>query len=442
MIYRILQLLLLLGLQAVTVDVYSQQNYQFSGENSYSEVDIDLVHNLIIVPIEVNGTLLSFMLDSGVGSTIIFSLKEENSLDFPEVSTVYVKGPGTDEAIKALKSTGNQLVIGDFTLNDRDLYIVSGRKFSFANRLGVAVNGLIGYDVFRDLVVETNYIRKRIKIYSSEEYSYSKCRRCEDFPLKIHEGKAYLQAIANFGENGLKTQNLLLDSGLGDPLWIFNDAETNLIPEKSFEDFLGYGITGSVYGQRSRIPALKLGEFEFKDIILSFPDSIAVSQIDGFKRHGSLGAQVLGRFHTVIDYPGNNLRLKPNKYLKDDFEFNMSGLVVEHSGFHMVREAAFSDRPSFQLETNNLAPQETSYNLKYNLERQYRIAEVRPDSPAFRAGLQIGDLVKSINGRPVHKYSLDEISKLLSSKEGKKIKIIVKRIYGEYTKEFRLERLL
>jgi C-terminal processing protease CtpA/Prc len=185
-----------------------------------------------------------------------------------------------------------------------------------------------------------------------------------------------------------------------------------------------------------------LGKFRLRDITLSFPDSIFVGKIGGVERHGSLGAQVLGRFNVVVDYPGHNLRLKPNKFFKKAFEFNMSGLVVEHSGYHIIREAAFTDRASFNMENENLMPQMVMYQLRYRLERQYKIAEVRHDSPAHLAGLLLGDIILKINGKPVHKYSLDDISSLLSSKEGRKIKILIQRPYGEILKEFNLKRLL
>ena len=54
--------------------------------------------------------------------------------------------------------------------NGLDLFLV-------APRLGVPVHGIIGYDVFKDLIVEINYNTEKIKFYNPETYEYNSCKK-------------------------------------------------------------------------------------------------------------------------------------------------------------------------------------------------------------------------------------------------------------------------
>ena len=56
---------------------------------------------------------------------------------------------------------------------------------------------------------------------------------------------------------------LLIDSGGTDSLWLFEDEEKGIItPDNAFEDFIGEGISGGIFGKRSRIEAFRLKKFE------------------------------------------------------------------------------------------------------------------------------------------------------------------------------------
>lgn len=266
------------------------------------------------------------------------------------------------------------------------------------------------------------------------------------FPWCFYKEKPYVKAEVSINDQSIRNVDLLVDSGSGDALWLFKDPENGLIlPEESFEDFLGFGITGSVYGERSRIESLVLGKYELEQITVSYPDSISLASVNSFEeRDGSLGAQVLKRFHSVFDFSGRNLRLKPNNDFNDPFEYNMSGIVVQHNGYRVVKNQ-YLPTSSFDLNGENSEGTQvysTTRRIFYSLEPSYEIAEIRPESPAEMAGLQVGDEVVLLNGRPVYRYDLEKITEILSSKEGKRIKLEVLRNGTPVEIEFILERVL
>ncbi|HEY9184233.1 MAG TPA: aspartyl protease family protein [Salegentibacter sp.] len=436
--------LLIIWLAGLTSPLTAQNEYRIDNKKAYFKLPFQLINDLVIVPVSVNGVELSFLLDTGVNATLIFAIDGE----IPNVKNtrrIFLRGLGAGEPVMALKAVNNTVKLGDAISETETLYILDEELIGLSNRLGIELNGILGYDFFRHFIVEFNYRRKFIKVYAPAKYKYKKCRRCEDLPLIFDENKPYLEA--EVVSNGQKhTLTFLLDSGSGDAVWIFTDEESGVnVPSPSFEDFLGYSISGSVYGRRSRIKSLSLGDLKLKKVIASFPDSLYIQNISLFdKRNGSIGSQILKRFHYTLDYPGKNLRLKPNSDFRRSFEYNMSGVVVKHSGQRFVRD--YDTPPPFfdveEVREDSLEVSESTYRLKFSLAPQYQIAEIRPGSPAEEAGLQTGDIILEINGNPAHKYSLDKISNLFTSREGRKIKLLVERDLKEMKFSFKLKRIL
>ncbi|MCM8567939.1 aspartyl protease family protein [Gramella jeungdoensis] len=439
--------IIIILISAISPNAFSQNDFFIENDKGKFKQKFDLINDLVIIPVEVNGRELSFLLDTGVNSTIIFSLSSEDSTSLKNPLTVYLKGMGVGKPLRALKSNHNTLKVGDAISEDHSIYIIEGEVFSISNRLGFALNGILGYDFFKDFVVEFNYKRKFMRVYDKDIYNYDSCRRCVDLPLNFYQNKPYVEAEVSIEGEDPKQVDLLLDSGSGDALWLFIDEEKGIyLPDKSFEDFLGFGINGSVYGHRSRINALSLDRYDLEAITVSYPDSISLEAVTSFEeREGSIGAQVLKRFHSVMDYSGRNLRLKPNNDFHDPFEYNMSGVVVKHNGYRIVKNAAAGN--TFQIQDSDPAEEgtrvyQTTRQVIYSLEPSYEIAEIRPDSPAEMSGLMIGDEIIKLNGRPAYKYNLQRISEIFSSKVGKRIWMEVLRDGKTLEIEFRLERIL
>lgn len=425
--------------------VFAQNDFVIENDKGYFKQKFELANDLVIVPVELNGRELSFLLDTGVNSTILLSFNSEDSTSVNDPSIIYLKGLGSGKPIRALKSNSNILKLGEAISRNLDVYIINGDVFSISNRLGVAINGILGYDFFKDFVIEMNYKSEKMMIYEKGIYEYKRCKRCIDLPLKFYQKKPYIEAHVSIDGGNNHPVDLLVDSGSGDALWLFKDPVNGLfLPDESFEDFLGFGITGSVYGDRSRIKNLTLKEYSLKDITVSFPDSLSLSAVNSFEeRDGSIGAQVLKRFHSVFDYSGGTLRLKPNSDFNDPFEYNMSGIVVRHNGYRVIKNS-FSGS-NFKMESKDeegIVAYSSMREIIYSLEPSYEVAEIRPDSPAEIAGLEVGDEIIELNGRPVYRYDLKKITEILSSKEGKKIKLEVIRRGMPLEIEFRLERIL
>lgn len=431
---------------------FAQAQYKFMMPEGKDKVTIPfkLLNNLILIPVEINGVEMSFLLDSGVNKPILFNLNPGDSLEIEQRERIELRGLGSGSTISAVRARSNSFKIKDVEKKDLEMFIILDEEINMSTRLGVPVHGIIGYDVFKDFIVEINYSNSKIKLYEPESYTYKDCRKCVDLPLTFRHSKPYIDVNVNIEEGKEIPVKLLIDSGGSDALWLFEEEELDInVPEKHFEDFLGRGLSGSIYGKRSRVKKFSMGGFSFKNAKVAFPDSTAIVYVKNFKeRNGSIGGEILKRFKVVLDYGNKRIRLRKSRFYSAPFRYNMSGIELQHNGMRLVSEVVkrSSTEAGNGISRNAGATGEVSivfehYN-KFSLVKSFEVAEVRVDSPASHAGLIKGDIIISINGRFVHNYSLNRVTGMLEGKEGKKIRIKVNRENILYDFEFRLKEVL
>ena len=114
----------------------AQDGFRFTSNKKKTSIPFKLINNLIIVPIEVNGIELNFLLDTGVEETILFSLDEKEELKLYEVQKIKLKGLGIEEAVEGLKSSGNILKVPGMEYRNHDILIVLDQDINFSSTLG------------------------------------------------------------------------------------------------------------------------------------------------------------------------------------------------------------------------------------------------------------------------------------------------------------------
>ena len=276
------------------------QYFELPKGKKIEKLNFQLINNLIIIPVKVNGANLSFILDSGVSKPILFNLEDQDSVDIRNVSRINLKGLGDGEPVEALSSRENTFEIGNTKNKKQDIYVVIDKELNFSPKLGIPIHGIIGYDIFRDFVVEINYTGKNLKIHDPESYTYKQRKNTETLPLTIENRKAYVLAEAVIDNSDKVPVKLLLDTGSSDAVWLFENENKGIgIPENNFDDFLGKGLSGSINGKRTKIEQLNLGSFSFTDAKAAFPDKESIKGIRNLNtRNGSLGGEILKRFNS------------------------------------------------------------------------------------------------------------------------------------------------
>ena len=406
---------------------------QESGFENYSEkkitIPFQLINNLVFITVEVNGVPLTFLLDTGVSQTLLFSIGDKD-LQFKNSEKTKFTGLGGDLQIEGLKSRNNMVKVSeDFRDYHHTIFIILDEDFNFSSYIGIPVHGIMGYDFFKNNPIEIDYTSKRITVYKDDNYYKRKTRRFTEIPLSIENKKPYILTDLELS-NTKEPSKLLIDTGNSDAVWLFPETARNFLKSRPhIEDFLGKGFNGDIHGLRGRIHQLNLENFIFEKPIVSIPDENSIQHVQFVKdRKGSIGGELMRRFTAVFDYKNKKLLLKMNRNYNDPYRLNMSGLEFRHIGSKWEEETIKVTQPL--LENNTNAEKTAAFSLyKYKLVLKpvYAIVNVRLNSPADKAGLKSNDVLETINGRSASNLTLTALNEMMRTDEGKNLKFEISR---------------
>jgi predicted aspartyl protease len=367
--------------------------------------------NLIIIPVAINDSdTLNFILDTGVRYPIITELPFVNKLNLNYLQPIIIKGLGEGEQLTAYKSGNNTIKIEGLIAFDQEIQMVINENFQISHILGIPVHGLIGFNLFKDYVVKIDYSEHTLTLTKPEFFAYKEKDRDIVLPLSFEHNKPFVKTSIVTDKNEDVPVKLLVDTGASDAIWLSTNSDSRIsLPENHIETFLGRGLSGDLFGKKGRIGAIWVGPLVLYEPIVAFPDNELVDQLIGKNdRNGTLGAEILRRFYVTMDYPNKRLILRPNSSLKDDFNYNMSGLEITNP------------MPGLPI---------------------FLVTEIRKNSPAYYAGIQENDQIISINNESNKSLSLNDINLLFQSQEDKRIKMTILRNGEQVKTEFFLKKM-
>ena len=338
-----------------------------------AQIPFELNGHVIFLPVSVNGSPGSFVLDTGAqGSSLNTRMARELRLPLGRGGTAH--GAGGNVASHRL--TAVTLGIGEARLEKLDLSAMELAPLE--NNTGRPIDGILGSDLFRRYVVEIDYETKRISLY--EPSGFEPEGRGQSLPLRFEDQHPYVRAAVTLPGRAILDGEFVLDLGSNLALILL----PSFIEEKKLRDSLpptietfGRGVGGEVGLPIGRASRLQIAGHAFDRPVTAFPRSGTFGRSG---KAGNIGSAVLRRFRLTFDYPRKRLFLEPNGRFGDPFEFDMSGLQL------------VTESPAFDV---------------------VRVNRVLPNSPASDAGLRPADEILSVAGRPATSMRLSELREML-----------------------------
>ncbi len=377
--------------------------FRFERDRRSVIIPIEVRNNLAVVPLTINERgPFYFILDTGVRTTILTEPMIAQLLDLEANEHIYVYGLGGEGIVQAILSTNVDIRLPGIHGKNMNMIIIPEDLLRFSEVFGFPVYGILGYDFFKEFPVEINYANERMRVHRESDYRIR--RRSHVIPLKLENGKPYVE-VSLIGNNGdtLNT-NLLLDLGASHPIYLNRNHMS--MSDKTISSFLGKGIGGNLMGEVGRIDEFIIGDINIDEPLVFYPDSeFLVFYDQEIDWEGLIGGAIINRFNIIIDYQSEQLVLQRGRNFSKPFNSGFSGMEVLARGD--------------QLD-------------------QFIIHYVRPGSVSYEAGILSGDQIIQLNHMRRHELNMEDILDIISIREGFPISMIIKRNGHFLRKHFRL----
>lgn len=348
-----------------------------TSDNSYrGSLSFELVVKHILVNISVgNSRPLPFILDTGDQFSVI-DLDRAKQLGLTLQGDIQSGGAGA-EVLHGSYVQGSSFTIPGLSGFSQPMTLAFPLK-SLEAPLGHEVDGVIGGEFIKEFVVELDYQSHVLRLYDKGTFRYS--GHGQSIPIEMNaDGHPVVEAeVTPEGGEPLKGK-FLLDIGSSASLALYSPfVAAHDLPGPKLKTIRAIGAVGAggkLQAQIGRVAELKIGEFKLAQPITLFSQDKA----GAFARsdtQGNLGEQVLSRFTLFLDYSHGRIIFEPNKDFGQPFGPAFAGAVLEGAG--------------------------DNYKI-------FRVKDVLENSPASEVGLQKGDVITAVDGRPASAFSLSEV---------------------------------
>jgi len=287
-------------LRAQTSDLNSKA--AFDAQSKMSTFAFDWRKGMIFVPVRLNGSRpLSFVLDTGSTRNIVDRTLAK-SLGLKASGTGSMQGAGAGRipvafirdvsiGLPGLKSTGYELSTADLRPLEASL--------------GVRVDGILGYEIFRRFVVTVDYEAKRLTLTLPESFRPTS-KSAQVLPIEVRDRWAFVKGELVLPGPVAVQDSFLIDSGSSDAV----DHPIIMKLQSRVAGTSGVGLGAPIEGETAQATSFRLGRFAVPSPIVSCCGATeATSRI--------IGNEVLRRFTVTFDYPSSRIFLTPNSYFEE-----------------------------------------------------------------------------------------------------------------------------
>lgn len=339
-------------------------------------IPFESLNGLIALHARVNGgEPMTFLLDTGAKPSII-DLDRAKALHLPLGIAVNVNGAGSGSSTGAFLK-GASLSTDGIPGFEQSLTLAIPLD-AIARRLGQRIDGIIGTDFMRSFVTEVDYDQHVLRFHDAATFQYEGKGVILPMGMSASGHPTFHAIVTPVAKPPIETTMVLDLGGSGSitlhaPFVEQHGLVTATVPTTRVLGVTGMG--GSTAGRVGRLASLDIGGVLLRQPVAVFSADTAGAYADA-AFGGTVGARVASRFRVFLDFTRRRIILEPGPNTSASFDRPSSGLALE------------SDAPAF---------------------RTFRVIDVLEHGPAEYAGVQIGDVLTAVDGKPAAAFTLQEL---------------------------------
>ena len=335
---------------------------RIEGGGGIARIPFDLVNNHIYVDGAIDGKRARLLVDTGGVNLLTPAAAKKFGL--AGEGRLAARGVG-DESVDLALAHAGEVRVGDAVLARPVFYVIDLGDLPKAE--GVAVDGLVGYEMFRRFGVTIDYAKRELSL--AEPARFTPPAGAHVLPFQLADRIPLID-----GRLDGRPLRLSIDTGSRVSLTLHSPfvREHDLVARYAAAPaaVVGWGVGGGSRGRPARFGTLQLGDLAIDgiagDLYTGDKGAFATPDIAG-----NLGGGVLKRFTVAFDYAARRLYLAPNAAFATPDAFDRSGLWLLDEGDAL------------------------------------QVTDVAADSAAVQAGLRAGDRLLTIGGDAVTARGLD-----------------------------------
>jgi hypothetical protein len=352
------------------------RDYRFQSGTEAPNIPFDLSSNHIYVEAKIGSKgPLWFIFDTGAGVTVIDRARAE-SLGLKMQGQIEGRGAG-EGSVDVSVIPGASFSLPGVELLDQTVMAIPLSQIEPYE--GRAIDGILGYDLISRFVVVIDYAARRMHLYEPSSYDYQGTG--ERVPIVLEDNHPHVQAEVSVGKGTPVKGNFTIDTGARSALHLskpFCDLHRFADLTRTIVGGFGAGVGGETKQKIGRATTLRMGGVVLNDVITGFSED-EKGAMASTESQGNIGGDILRRFTVILDYSRHEMILEPNESFVSPFEYDMCGAFLR---------VAASDPETFEI---------------------HRLID---DSPARKAGLEEGDLIAGVDGRPASELTLEEVRQM------------------------------
>jgi|GEM_PF-3950843 len=344
------------------------RDFRFLDGGVSSSVPIRVPYNHIFTDVSIGGRSYEFVVDTGASATVLgMDLVRELGLEI--LGTMQAQGVSGPQEMAFVRLP--EMIVGGVVLERQQVIAID---FEQMHARLPNMRGLLGMDFLNRFVVKLDYVAGEMEIHDREHFVY----HGDGERLAINGSEVMMSFDGHEGK-------FHIDTGAGGVVIHAPFVKKwNLLPDpEKVPSASSIAGVGNVELRRycSRSHRIGIGSFELSDAPVEFTD-IETGAFANEAVIGNVGGMIWRRFITWFDFTGGWMILEPNSNFNEPYRENRLGL-----------------------------------GLKID-QGLYVVDSITSHAPASRLGLERGDALLEIDGRPAAGMTIAELQLLMCASAG------------------------